>query len=163
MKAFHDRYGGVVRIAPDELSFTDVRAWKDIYGNHPRHTPFERNRTWFGRRNLLIPTLLWALRNLTNAISENSLKARAPIIHHYVDQLVEQMKARAGITVDLVEWLNSVRSTCPETCLLENRLTVSRMAGPTRGWRCKSHSYRTTKHSVSGHLKQGVTIQILRR
>ncbi|ERT02964.1 uncharacterized protein SPSK_08965 [Sporothrix schenckii 1099-18] len=28
----HDRYGPVVRIAPDQLSFLDVAAWKDIYG-----------------------------------------------------------------------------------------------------------------------------------
>ena len=45
-------------------------------------------------------------RNLTNAFSEKSLKAQAPIIQHYADQLVEQMKARARTTVDLVEWLN---------------------------------------------------------
>jgi cytochrome P450 len=44
--------------------------------------------------------------NLTNAFSEKSLKAQAPIIQHYVDQLVEQMKARAETTVGLVKWLN---------------------------------------------------------
>ena len=45
-------------------------------------------------------------RILTNAFSEKSLKAQAPIIQHYVHQLVDQMKVRAGDTVDLVEWLN---------------------------------------------------------
>ena len=31
-QSLHEKYGQVVRVAPDELSFTDGRAWKDIYG-----------------------------------------------------------------------------------------------------------------------------------
>lgn len=30
--SLHEKYGSVVRIAPDELSYTDAQAWKDIYG-----------------------------------------------------------------------------------------------------------------------------------
>ena len=29
----HQRYGPVVRISPDELSFTESYAWEQIYGN----------------------------------------------------------------------------------------------------------------------------------
>jgi len=29
----HERYGPVVRLTPNHLSFTDVRAWRDIYGH----------------------------------------------------------------------------------------------------------------------------------
>jgi hypothetical protein len=65
MKAFHNRYGDVVRIAPDELSFTDVRAWKDIYSNRPGHGPLSEIGHGFGRRRLMIPTLLWALTKRT--------------------------------------------------------------------------------------------------
>lgn len=45
-KDLHDRYGDVVRISPDELSFADPKAWRDIYGrgskegqgsNPPKH------------------------------------------------------------------------------------------------------------------------------
>lgn len=32
MKRLHDQYGTVVRLSPDELSYTDAQAWKDIYG-----------------------------------------------------------------------------------------------------------------------------------
>lgn len=32
VKAWHEKYGPVVRIAPDELSFTDSQAWPAIYG-----------------------------------------------------------------------------------------------------------------------------------
>src|SRR6186997_3085762 len=47
MKELHDRYGPVVRIAPNELSYTDSQAWKDINVSRPGHLPFERNRIWF--------------------------------------------------------------------------------------------------------------------
>jgi cytochrome P450 len=115
MKGIHDRYGNVVRIAPNELSFIDARAWKDIYGNRPGHAPFERNRTWFQKQMIDDPSSIMGpeendhsrfRRILTNAFSEKTLKAQAPIVQHYVNQLLEQLKARAGATVDLVEWLN---------------------------------------------------------
>ncbi|KAJ5091012.1 cytochrome P450 monooxygenase [Penicillium argentinense] len=32
VRTLHDLYGDVVRIAPDELSYRDEQAWKDIYG-----------------------------------------------------------------------------------------------------------------------------------
>jgi hypothetical protein len=31
IKAWHERYGPIVRVAPDELSFLDATAWRDIY------------------------------------------------------------------------------------------------------------------------------------
>ncbi|KAJ5117586.1 cytochrome P450 [Penicillium atrosanguineum] len=31
----HDKYGLVVRIAPNELSYIDPKAWNDIYGRNP--------------------------------------------------------------------------------------------------------------------------------
>ncbi|KAJ5908819.1 cytochrome P450 [Penicillium taxi] len=32
IKELHDQYGLVVRIAPNELSYIDPKAWNDIYG-----------------------------------------------------------------------------------------------------------------------------------
>ena len=32
-KTLHDRYGPVVRLSPNELSFNSVQAWEDIYGH----------------------------------------------------------------------------------------------------------------------------------
>lgn len=31
--ALHEKYGPVVRISPNELSFTEAYAWEQIYGN----------------------------------------------------------------------------------------------------------------------------------
>lgn len=33
MLALHEKHGSVVRMCPDELSYTDPRAWRDIYGH----------------------------------------------------------------------------------------------------------------------------------
>ncbi|KAL2832738.1 cytochrome P450 [Aspergillus pseudoustus] len=33
----HQKYGPVVRVAPSDLSYTDQRAWNDIYGSTPAH------------------------------------------------------------------------------------------------------------------------------
>jgi hypothetical protein len=33
VKSLHDKYGPIVRIAPDELSYNCAEAWQDIYGN----------------------------------------------------------------------------------------------------------------------------------
>lgn len=35
---FHRKYGPVVRIAPDELIFSDAKAWNEIYGMLPVRT-----------------------------------------------------------------------------------------------------------------------------
>lgn len=42
---FHERYGEVVRIAPDQLTFNISAAWKDIHGygaNHLDRDPLTR-------------------------------------------------------------------------------------------------------------------------
>ncbi|KAL5896144.1 hypothetical protein ACKVWM_001359 [Pyricularia oryzae] len=48
VKALHDKYGKVVRITPDTLSYTDSQAWSDVYslkktgssGNLPKDPKF---------------------------------------------------------------------------------------------------------------------------
>ena len=35
IKAMHDRYGPVVQITPNELSFCHKAAWKEMYGSRP--------------------------------------------------------------------------------------------------------------------------------
>lgn len=116
MKEFHDRYGSIVRIAPDELSFNDPKAWKDIYGNRPGHLPFERNPTWFKAAKPGEPDAIMGpneeaharfRKTLVHAFSDKSLKEEAPMIEGYVDQLIRKLREiKHDATIDLVEWLN---------------------------------------------------------
>ncbi|KAJ4299382.1 hypothetical protein N0V90_004627 [Kalmusia sp. IMI 367209] len=119
LKDFHDRYGPVVRIAPNELSYADAAAWRDIYGNRPGHQPFERNRTWFKKMSPDEPHSLMGYdeeaharqrRAFSNSFSERSLKDQSPIIESYLDTFMNQLKAPTSgrqwtkKTVDLSQW-----------------------------------------------------------
>lgn len=45
-KEFHARYGDIVRTAPDELSFTNESAFRDIYAYRAGHQSFPKSRIW---------------------------------------------------------------------------------------------------------------------
>jgi cytochrome P450 len=40
----HEEYGEIVRIAPNELSFIDEAAWKDIYGHKQGRPQLQKSR-----------------------------------------------------------------------------------------------------------------------
>ncbi|CAN9142059.1 unnamed protein product [Alternaria alternata] len=110
---FHTKYGPVVRVAPNELSYADSRALKEIYITRPGHLPFERNRTSFKKMSPTEPNSIvnWHeedhtryRRAFANSFSEKSLKEQAPVIESYVDLFMEQVKKRKA--VDLEKWLN---------------------------------------------------------
>ncbi|KAF2119388.1 cytochrome P450 [Lophiotrema nucula] len=123
MKDFHRVYGPIVRIAPNELSYTDGTAWKDIYANRTGHLTFERNPTWFKKMEPTEPMSIMGpdeeaharfRKAFSNAFSEKSLRDQAPLIDGYVDAFITQLKVPVSggrwteKTVDLVRWLNYV-------------------------------------------------------
>ncbi|KAI2476749.1 benzoate 4-monooxygenase cytochrome P450 [Pyrenophora tritici-repentis] len=111
--SFHAKYGPIVRVAPNELSYADSRALKDIYANRPGHLLFERNPTSFKKMEADEPNsiLYWHegdharyRRAFANSFSEKALREQAPVIEGYVDLFIEQLKKRKK--VDLTQWLN---------------------------------------------------------
>ncbi|OCT52639.1 Versicolorin B desaturase [Cladophialophora carrionii] len=131
--ALHDKYGPVVRVAPDELSYVDPRAWKDIYigklsGSarlgHAR-APIERNGIWFRKQRADEPEAIMSSneeaharfrRAFTGAFSEKAVRDQAPLIEKYVALMVQKFRAMAddgsrndgAAVVDIVSWLNFV-------------------------------------------------------
>jgi cytochrome P450 len=113
---FHGKHGSIVRIAPNELSFTDPQALKDIYATRSGHSAFERNQIWFkpakpGNPNSIMGPDEEAharyRRILVHAFSEKSLKEQAPMIEAHLDQLVEKLREVSNDTaINLVEWIN---------------------------------------------------------
>ncbi|KAF1358443.1 cytochrome P450 [Lizonia empirigonia] len=110
LKEFHTIYGPIVRIAPDELSYADSRAWKDIYTNRPGHQPFPRNKTWFKKQTPDEPHSIMSFdeasharyrRAFANAFSEKHLRDQAPIVEGYVDLLIARLQASTIQPVDL--------------------------------------------------------------
>ncbi|KAF1937114.1 cytochrome P450 [Clathrospora elynae] len=121
LKDFHAKYGTIVRVAPNELSYADSRAWKDIYANRPGHLPFQRNRTWFKKMHLDEPYSILGYDELShakqrrafaNSFSEKSLRDQAPVVERYVNLFMTQLEApMAGRqwtakTVNFEKWFN---------------------------------------------------------
>lgn len=118
IKGYHDRYGSVVRIGPDELSFIEPEAWKDIYMSRR----FLRPRQWGQRppgveaHNLISAPLADHTRfrkALASAFSAKANKLQEPLITSHVhlllntlDQMIDQSSEKSAVTVDMVKWIN---------------------------------------------------------
>jgi hypothetical protein len=116
VKAMHDIYGPVVRIAPNELSFISTSAWRDIYGSRSGGELSKYHS--FYRVDDMAPQHIISAdkgphsmlrRLLAQGFSERSMLAQKPIIGAFVDLLMNRLRERAsGDTeaVDLNRWFN---------------------------------------------------------
>ncbi|KAI2466962.1 cytochrome P450 [Annulohypoxylon bovei var. microspora] len=108
----HDKYGEVVRVAPNQVSFTNPQAWKDIYGHghaeFPKYYPPGINmdpkkiisanaQDHFRYRRAMLP-----------AFSDKALGQQEPLIRVYVDLLIKRLRevAEKGDSADMVRWYN---------------------------------------------------------
>ncbi|KAJ8105892.1 hypothetical protein OPT61_g9902 [Boeremia exigua] len=110
LQEFHAVYGPVVRIAPDELSYADSRAWKDIYTSRPGHQLFKKNETWFKKQTPDEPQSIMSFdeaahskfrRVFAHAFSDKNLLQQASIVEGYVDLLVSRLRESVQQVVDL--------------------------------------------------------------
>lgn len=99
----HEQYGSVVRIAPDELSFIDPDAWKDIYGHGSKgkaggmpHKPWHRHgQTINGSTSLIIAQDAdhTRMRRLFSpAFSDRALKEQEPLFMKYINLLAQKLQ-----------------------------------------------------------------------
>lgn len=118
-KKLHDKYGSVVRVSPNELSFNSVQAWEDIYGfKTGGRKNMEKDPIHVGSVDPLpgASTLTMSddanhtrqRRALSHCFSERALKEQEYIIQHYVDKLIENFRrlSNTGEELNLVNWLN---------------------------------------------------------
>ncbi|KAF2864896.1 cytochrome P450 [Massariosphaeria phaeospora] len=47
MLGFHLKYGDIVRLAPNELSFAVEEGWRDIYMHRPGHKETQKDKVWY--------------------------------------------------------------------------------------------------------------------
>ncbi|KAK8076680.1 hypothetical protein PG994_003952 [Apiospora phragmitis] len=123
----HRAYGAVVRIAPDELAFTDPQAWRDIYGHRaPSEPEFPKDAQFYRPIPAMPENIVSAQsrefhgalrRQLAHGFSERSMRAQEPIIGGYVDLLIRRLRENCSgpadghnnqppQAVDMREWLN---------------------------------------------------------
>lgn len=114
LKRLHDKYGPVVRVAPDELSYADSQSWKDIYGSHPSRPKGMRKDVDFIRAfedEDLPATILTAdeahaaklRRVFASAFSRQALAAHEQSIVRYADALVQKLYGSEQRPVDIVD------------------------------------------------------------
>jgi cytochrome P450 len=118
LRRLHERYGKVVRIAPDELSFADLDALRDIYGYGTKGKQGRVPPKAFSRypENVHISLLnepndaehARVRRIFSPAFSARALTEQEPVFIRYTDQLVRVLQEKNKIgeknaAVDLVK------------------------------------------------------------
>lgn len=118
LSQLHEKYGPIVRYAPNDVSFIDAAAWKDIYGHRTatRETMSKDLRqyrpTLTASSNILVANDAdhsRMRRLLSHAFSEKALRAQEDLIRGYVDKLIYAMHVQADKpdpSMDLVKWYN---------------------------------------------------------
>ncbi|TEA19202.1 Cytochrome P450 monooxygenase BOT4 [Colletotrichum sidae] len=116
----HEKYGPVVRVAPNELSFSTAASWRDIYGPRKGVEPFVKSEFYdggnFASESLSIvserdPRKHAEMRRyLSGAFSDRSLKSQEPLVAACVDELVGKLgeAGRGGGATNAVMWFNLV-------------------------------------------------------
>lgn len=119
--SLHDRYGSIVRIGPKELSYTEERAWIDIYGhltpsgtgNLPKD--FKQMRAEVsGTANILKSNEAdhRRLRRIQNHVfSEKAIHAQEAFIQGHVNLLISRLHNIIGSlsnVVDISQWYNFI-------------------------------------------------------
>ena len=111
----HLAYGPVVRVAPNELAYTDVRAWKDIYGHRVGAPENIKDPSQiFDEEQSKHPSIIFAPREkhsqirrlVSNAFSDKSLREQEPVLKMYTQLLVDQLSKRTDKPIDIVKWYN---------------------------------------------------------
>ncbi|KAH6980600.1 cytochrome P450 [Ilyonectria sp. MPI-CAGE-AT-0026] len=102
----HKKYGPVVRIAPNQISYTDNQAWKEIYGHHPAgNGTWRKDPAQAGPEEAGTPGILRSegqahsqlKRTFNHAFSDEALKEQEGLICGYAKQLVSVLQHRAEL------------------------------------------------------------------
>ncbi|KAI0109794.1 cytochrome P450 [Daldinia grandis] len=117
LKAAHDKFGEIVRIAPGTLSYIKPQAWNEIYGykkngggraNFPKDPQFFNEMT-LGKDTIALVSDEDAIpirRSLNSAFAHRSLLEQEPMIQEHISQLMAQFERHSanGNPVDVREW-----------------------------------------------------------
>ncbi|RBA12929.1 hypothetical protein FPRO05_13983 [Fusarium proliferatum] len=143
LRKTHDKYGHVVRIAPNELSFKSPVAYKDIYARTSKEDQFLKSEILYStgssaaRPNIVFsrdPQDHRLQRNeLSHAFSDKSLSMAQFVIEDYTELFVTQLAEKGGpqtkgVDVSVVyNWLTFD--------IIEGHLTFGESFGCVKQWK----------------------------
>ncbi|TVY84721.1 Versicolorin B desaturase [Lachnellula suecica] len=117
----HRKYGPVVRVAPNEISFAHMDAWSDIFQGRPGHLPFLKDPVWWAKVPEHPESLITAInpeiharirKVLSGGFTQRALRAQEPIVQKYVGLLIERLRGLVVVddsgsaVLDIVPWFN---------------------------------------------------------
>lgn len=122
MRKLHDRYGPIVRLSPNEVSFIEASAWDDIYGHSLRNPSFPKDPLWHFPAPNGIRSILTAndadharfRRLLMPGFSEKALRDQEPLIQSYIELFITRLLQKTTETdngtasVNIVQWFNFI-------------------------------------------------------
>ncbi|KAK6950625.1 hypothetical protein Daesc_007149 [Daldinia eschscholtzii] len=119
VEKLHRKYGPVIRIAPDEVTFAQAEAYPDIFLSQKDSKAFLKDHVWWETQPGLPDTILSAInpekhahirRLLAPGFTTRALRDQEPILHQYVNLLVDRLRdccrGTEAAQIDLVPWLN---------------------------------------------------------
>jgi Cytochrome P450 len=113
----HEKYGDIIRIAPNELSYIDPKAWNDIYGHRVGKGELMKDPTFYSSISSGPGSIINAERSrhsllrkqASHGFSERALKTQEHVIKRYADLMIERLEECAATekeTVNIVDWYN---------------------------------------------------------
>lgn len=114
----HEKYGSIVRVAPNEVSFSSARSWLEIYGPRKGIGTFIKSEFYDGGNFAAEALSIVSERDpkkhaemrkyLASAFSDRSLKAQEPLIAHSVDLFVKKLgeAGQGNRGTNMVMWYN---------------------------------------------------------
>lgn len=117
IKSLHEQYGHVVRVGPDELSFIDPAAWRDIHSKNFLRAPQYSNKPPGKDAENLVSANEYDharfRKVLAPAFSEKSIQEQAHVIEGHINllihkfhQMIADERPKRVVTVDLLKWYN---------------------------------------------------------
>ena len=115
IRALHDEYGHVVRIGPNDVSYTDERAWQDVLGStQSAKYGMEKDESLakligdeMANPNSAIPHAdqkhTRMRRAFAPALTKHALRLQTPMIRSHVDEFVHEINQRLSGPVDMVD------------------------------------------------------------
>lgn len=124
MLSMHNKFGPVLRIGPNELSFNSPQAFQDIYGFRPGKPQLAKDpKLYASKLNGVRDSIAGYLDNeshtrqrrlLSHAFSDKCLREQEGVIVPFVDLLVSRLRERAQMNKndkseeDIKSWFNFV-------------------------------------------------------
>ncbi|GIZ44025.1 hypothetical protein CKM354_000723400 [Cercospora kikuchii] len=111
----HDEYGEVVRVAPNELSFSSADSYKDVYGfKKAGHGSLQKDEDFYTNPGTITRDIVNSddanharMRKIfSHAFSDRSLKLQEPLFLTHIDKMISKIREDPSKSYDMVKLYN---------------------------------------------------------